>query len=222
MGTVGEPTWTVVLAVKPLAVGKSRLRGALDGVRHERLVMALTLDTVSAVLSCAEVGRAIVVTDDGVIAEAVRTIGAEPIPDRPRAGLNAAFAHGAALSNGWTAVLAADLPALRSTELAAVLCIAQGGPTARGRPSATRSFVADAAGCGTVLLAAPPGVLLDPRFGPESATAHAASGARRLAGCWPGLRRDVDTPADLAVAAELGLGRHTAELVCPSPAPTGR
>jgi 2-phospho-L-lactate guanylyltransferase len=54
---------------------------------------------------------------------------------------------------------------------------------------------------------------LDPRFGPGSAAAHAASGARPLHGDWPTLRRDVDTDADLADAARLGLGPRTARLL---------
>jgi 2-phospho-L-lactate/phosphoenolpyruvate guanylyltransferase len=72
-----------------------------------------------------------------------------------------------------------------------------------------RAFVADAAGTGTTLVAAPPGVDLDPRFGDRSAARHAAAGARPLVGDWPTLRRDVDTVDDLAAAAELGLGPYT-------------
>ncbi len=102
--------------------------------------------------------------------------------------------------------LTADLPALRPAELAEALRAARAGP-----PD-VRHFVADASGTGTVLLAAPPGVPLRPRFGSGSAAAHAASGARPLAGDWPSLRRDVDTAADLATAARLGLGPRTAAL----------
>jgi 2-phospho-L-lactate/phosphoenolpyruvate guanylyltransferase len=42
-----------------------------------------------------------------------------------------------------------------------------------------------------------------------SASAHERSGALRIAGSWPGLRRDVDTAADLREAAALGVGEHT-------------
>jgi 2-phospho-L-lactate guanylyltransferase len=73
-----------------------------------------------------------------------------------------------------------------------------------------RAFVADTAGTGTTLLAAAPGVPLGPRFGPDSAARHAASGATALAGAWPSLRRDVDTAADLAEALVLGVGAATA------------
>lgn len=69
--------------------------------------------------------------------------------------------------------------------------------------------MADAAGSGTVLLTAAPGVSLDPRFGTASAAAHARSGALALTGEWPTLRQDVDTAADLAAAAVMGLGAHT-------------
>jgi 2-phospho-L-lactate/phosphoenolpyruvate guanylyltransferase len=210
---VSELGWRVVLAVKRLPTAKSRLRGALCGVPHERLALALALDTVDAVLACPDVREALVVTDDAAVADAVRAVGAQVAADRPGAGLNAAFAYGASLVPGWTAALTADLPALRPTELAAAL------RAAAQRPG--RSFVADAPGSGTVLLAASPGVVLDPRFGPASAGAHAASGARRLAGRWPTVRRDVDTPADLAAAVELGVGRHTADLAYPSCASAG-
>ncbi|MEV6813934.1 2-phospho-L-lactate guanylyltransferase, partial [Micromonospora sp. NPDC051296] len=83
---------------------------------------------------------------------------------------------------------------------------------AQAGPPGVRRFVADAPGTGTVLLAAPPGVPLDPRFGPDSAAAHLASGAHPLAGDWPSLRRDVDTAGDLAAALRLGLGPRTAAL----------
>lgn len=202
-----EPIWSLVVPVKRLDVAKSRLRGALAGPGHHRLALALALDTVTAALACPQVAQVIAVTDDKVAGAALSALGVRVAPDAPDAGLNAAFTYGAGLvtrSGGWVAALAADLPALRPAELAGALRAA-GGPSPR-----VRRFVADAPGTGTVLLTAPPGVPLDPRFGPDSAAAHAASGAHPLDDAWPSLRRDVDTPADLVTAARLGLGRHTA------------
>ncbi len=196
-----------MVPVKRLAAAKSRLRGALPGVPHEELALALAADTLRAVLACPAVAEVLVVTDDARVAAAARAAGARVLPDEPDAGLNAAFRHGAAASTaGWVAGLTADLPALRPAELAGALLAAQ-----TGRPGA-RWFVPDAPGGGTVLLAAPPDVALDPRFGEGSAAAHAASGALPLTGDWPTLRRDVDTAADLAVAVRLGLGPRTAVL----------
>ncbi|MDG4792590.1 2-phospho-L-lactate guanylyltransferase [Micromonospora sp. WMMD1082] len=198
--------WTVVVPVKPLAAAKTRLRGAVPGVPHEELALALASDTLDALRSCPGVAEVLVVTDDTRVGEAARRAGARVLPDVADAGLNAAFRHGAAGVAGWVAGLTADLPALRPGELAAALHATLTGPPG------VRRFVADAPGTGTVLLAAPPGVPLDPRFGPGSAAAHAASGARPLAGDWPSLRRDVDTADDLATAARLGLGPRTAAL----------
>lgn len=194
---MGTADWSLVIPVKPLAAAKSRLRGAVPAVRHERLVLALVLDTIVAARECAEV---YLVTDDPAVAREAAALGARVLPDDPRAGLNAALRYGAAqIPPGyWVGALSADLPALRPAELRSALQAVR-----------TRSFVADAAGTGTTLLAAPPGDQLDPRFGPGSAGAHTASGARPLAGDWPSLRRDVDTAADLTAAARLGLGPRT-------------
>src|SRR5205085_6354901 len=99
------------------------------------------------------------------------------------------------------AALLADLPCLRSTDLAGAF-----------DAGTDRRFVADAAGTGTTLLIAPAGTELDPRFGPGSAQAHADSGARPLLDPLESLRLDVDTTADLEVALRFGVGMHTAKI----------
>jgi 2-phospho-L-lactate guanylyltransferase len=197
--------WTAVIPVKRLGAAKSRLRGAVPDAWHQELALAMVRDTVAAVLACAEVAHLLVVTDDPAAADAVTALGAYAVPDRPGAGLNAALRFGADVIAGLSrrrAVLAGDLPALRPAELGSAL-----------RAARHRSFVPDAEGSGTVLLTAPPGVALDPRFGVGSAAAHQDSGARRLSGDWPGLRRDVDTAADLGTALTLGAGAHTCGLL---------
>ncbi|WP_326554954.1 2-phospho-L-lactate guanylyltransferase [Micromonospora sp. NBC_01813] len=206
---MGDAIWSVVLPVKRLAAAKSRLRGALDGVRHEELALALASDTVAAVLACPLVAEAVVVTADPVAGEVLAGLGARTVAEADGDGLNAALVRGAATvaAGRPVAALTADLPALRPAELAAALRTVGTG----------RCFVPDAAGTGTVLLAAA-GTALLPGFGPDSARRHAGSGARRLDGRWPSLRRDVDTVADLAAAVRLGLGRHTAAL-CPTGVP---
>ncbi|GAB2625060.1 2-phospho-L-lactate guanylyltransferase [Paractinoplanes abujensis] len=198
--------WTAVMPVKRLGAAKSRLRGAVPAARHRDLALAMVRDTASAVLATPAVAELLVVTDDPVAGAAVTALGARVVPDRPGAGLNEAMRHGADEVAGLgrhRVVLAGDLPALRPGQLDAALAAARPG----------RGFVADAAGTGTVLLAVGPGEPLDPRFGLGSAVAHAASGARPLDGDWPGLRQDVDTPADLVTVLALGAGRHTCELL---------
>jgi 2-phospho-L-lactate guanylyltransferase len=205
MPGVAGTGWVAVMPVKRLAMAKTRLRGAVPATDHDRLVLAMARDTLTAVLACPLVHRALVVTDEPAAVTALTELGAQRVPDHPDAGLNAALARGAALAGGSPVVaLTADLPALRPDELAAALT---------GLSDRSRGYVPDTRGTGTAMLAAQAGVELDPRFGPGSARAHAASGAVRLDGDWPSLRRDVDTAADLAAAAVLGLGRYTAELV---------
>jgi 2-phospho-L-lactate/phosphoenolpyruvate guanylyltransferase len=193
--------WTVLVPVKDLDRAKSRLRGALPGVPHRDLVLALVLDTLAAALACPAVAAVLVISSDETVAAAARELGAKVLPDTPDAGLNPALAHGAAAAGGGPlAALAGDLPALRAYDLAATL-----------RAVTIRGYVRDAAGTGTTLLATPAGTALDPRFGPDSARSHAESGAVELAAAGS-LRRDVDTATDLAAAARLGLGPRTAAL----------
>jgi len=219
--------WTAVIPVKRLGTAKSRLRGAVPTARHQDLALAMLRDTAAAVLACAEVAELLVVTDDPAAAGAAADLGARVVPEPhgfpgfsapsggPGAGngtdlgLNDAMRYGADTVAGLDrdrAVLAGDLPALADGELAAALVAAAGAPSAR-------SFVADAAGTGTTLLAAARGVALDPLFGAGSAAAHAGSGAAALSGDWPGLRQDVDTAADLRTVLALGPGPHTRALL---------
>ncbi len=94
--------WVAVIPVKRLAMAKTRLRGAVPGVPHERLVLAMAGDTLAAVLACPAVDRVLVVTDDPAAARMLTRSGAERVPDDPDPGLNAAPGPGlnAALARG--------------------------------------------------------------------------------------------------------------------------
>jgi 2-phospho-L-lactate/phosphoenolpyruvate guanylyltransferase len=198
--------WSLVIPVKELALAKSRLVG-LAGPRRAELALAMAADTVSAAVSCAVVAAVIVVTDDDGAAAELSALGATVVPDSPGAGLNAALTFGAEYSAGrWPthgrAALAADLPALAAAELERALTVAAELPEA---------FVADAEGTGTTMYAAGPGTAFAPKFGLGSRAAHLSGGAAEvdLPGL-AGLRRDVDTLADLRDAAGIGLGPRTA------------
>jgi 2-phospho-L-lactate guanylyltransferase len=205
--TWGVPQWSIVVPAKRLAVAKTRLRPRTAGLgeaRHGELVLALLADTVAAAAGCPAVAEVLVVTDDRAAVDVVRSLGARPLPDEPDRGLNPALEHGARHAAGpAVAALSSDLPALRPAELAAALAAAEAAP---------RCFVADAEGTGTTLLTAA-GTALRPRFGRESARAHAQGGALRLNGDWPGLVRDVDTEAGLSAAVALGVGPRTRGLL---------
>jgi 2-phospho-L-lactate/phosphoenolpyruvate guanylyltransferase len=201
--------WSVVIPVKVLAQAKSRLTGLPAGDRAN-LVLAMAADTVSAAAAAAPVETVIVVTDDPVVAAEVRDLGALVVGDEPAAGLNAALTFGARRAGSqWpdhgVAALAADLPALQPGELTVAL---------HASAIAGRAFVPDAEGTGTTMYAAGPGRAFEPLFGWRSRARHRAAGLTELD--LPelrGLRRDVDTAADLRLAAGLGLGPRTRSLL---------
>jgi len=198
-------TWSVVIPVKVLAQAKSRLSGLADAYR-EAMALAMAADTVSAAVACPAVADVIVVSDDPAVRAEAEAAGAEVIADRPAAGLNQALAAGAEHAAArWPgrglAALTADLPALSSGELEAALTAAS---------AVTEAFVADAAGSGTTLYTAKPGARFRPQFGPQSRMRHRQAGVTELdLPDIPGLKRDVDTLADLRKAEKIGLGVRT-------------
>jgi 2-phospho-L-lactate/phosphoenolpyruvate guanylyltransferase len=211
--------WSLVIPVKVLTQAKSRLIGIEDQRRSE-LALAMAADTIAAAVSAPPVSAVLVVTDDPAVTDIAAGLGALVVPDAPAAGLNEALTYGAAVSEAtWPergrAGLAGDLPAARPEELTAALAAA-------ARLGA--AFVPDADGTGTVLYAAAPGSEFRPQFGPASREKHLASGAVEIGtveigtgdgrpGRLAGLRRDVDTMEDLQLAAEIGLGPRTRELL---------
>jgi 2-phospho-L-lactate guanylyltransferase len=172
--------WTVVIPVKGTSSAKSRLGGSPE------LALAIALDTVAA----AVVSSPVLVVTGPSIASTFEELGARVLPHSD-AGLLAAISEGiAAAGGGPVAVLLGDVPALRPSELEAALELAEQHPLA---------FVADADNDGTVLITARRAADHRPAFGVHSRAAHLAAGYVELE--IPrdsGLRRDVDTAAQLA------------------------
>jgi 2-phospho-L-lactate guanylyltransferase len=196
----------VLVPVKPVAHAKSRLAALGDDARRS-LVAAFASDTVTAALDSSAVAAVMVVTDDHRLASELRALGVHVIPDAATDDLNESLVQAAAeAQRRWPglglAALCADLPALDDEDLSSALEVA-----ARHRAA----FVADAAGDGTTMVAAASREDFTPRFGRGSREAHVAAGAHEIVEVdVPTLRRDVDTPADLAAALELGVGVRTA------------
>jgi 2-phospho-L-lactate guanylyltransferase len=203
---LGAAPWIVVLPVKRLDRAKSRLAEAA-GRWRAALALAMAHDTVDAALRSG-VLEVVVVSDDADARARLAAAGAHVIADRPDGGINAALVYGASeartrLGDVGVAALSADLPALRTDELALALARAS---------NYDRAFLVDHSGDGTVLYAATAGAAFRPAFGPGSALLHAQSAARLDPVGLVSLRRDVDTIDDLRAAAALGLGRWTAEV----------
>lgn len=203
-----DERWVAVVPVKLLAVAKSRL-GLADAVRQE-LALAMACDVVAACLGVPAVAATVVVTNDARAAAALVGLGAVVVADGSDAGLNPALVDGARHAEGWyprcgVVAVSSDLAALEADAMSSLLSEAA---------AFDRAVVTDSAGTGTTVLTARAGVALDPCFGPGSRNRHVMQGAVELdLARWPQARRDVDTLADLAAAAALGLGAHTTELV---------
>ena len=179
--TDGRPVrWVVVVPVKPAADGKTRLAGVLsasareragpgDGARHDR---GGRRDARGGPGRRGDGGRA--------AADAAGDV------RRPRRR-----ARRRAERRGPRGDRPGVATATRRSPSCSATCPRCGPTTSRTRSSMAaaheRAFVADADGTGTTLLAALPGVALDPRFGSGSAAAHELAGHVRLGG-----RRHVD------------------------------
>ncbi|MBX3098847.1 MAG: 2-phospho-L-lactate guanylyltransferase [Salinibacterium sp.] len=181
-------SWTIVVPVKGTEASKSRLGGAAE----DRLALAeaMALDTVEVALRVAPV----LVIGGPALSAAFASLGASVMTEQPGDGLNGAIARALATLDGPTAVLLADLPALRPDELAAAL--------------QKNVMVPDAEGTGTSLITGSV-----PAFGAGSRDAHRALGYRELdLPVTSGLRLDVDSPEALAAIPRARLGPRTAAL----------
>jgi 2-phospho-L-lactate guanylyltransferase len=185
----------IVMPVKPLAVGKSRLAGVLR--THQRRILNERLLRHVLGVAVAVVGgpRVVVVSADPAVHRLARRFRAQPCREQGPRDLNAAIAQGAELAHrqgaGAVLSLASDLPLLAEAELRALVAAAR-----------SHSVVAapDRAGSGTnALLVCPPGQIRY-AYGRDSLRKHQAQA--RQAGCrWsvveaPGLAFDIDHPDD--------------------------
>jgi 2-phospho-L-lactate guanylyltransferase len=208
-GATGDESWVVVVPVKELHRAKTRL-AALDPHDRADISLAMTCDVVLAALECPSVEAVVVTTNDTRAATATQALGALVVADSSDSGLNAALTDAARVAAGWhpragMAALSSDLPAIKAGELSQAFSAASTVP---------RAFVPDWLTVGTTMLTAARGVALDPRFGADSREQHLRSGAIELMHAeWIGLRRDVDTDADLQRAAEIGVGPHTSAVL---------
>jgi 2-phospho-L-lactate guanylyltransferase len=206
--SASSASFGVVVPVKPPAVAKSRLGRLGDAVRRD-LATAFAGDTVEAALACTRVAAVLVVTDDHLLARDLSDLGAHVVPDGAADDLNASLVQAAAellrrRPDLRVAALCADLPSLRPDEL---------GRALEAAPDDRMGFVADAEGVGTTVVTAPDLQRFRPRFGHGSRTEHLDAGALEIDLPDVGsVRRDVDTPDDLAAALRLGIGPRTSRV----------
>ena len=240
-GRADVAAWTVVVPVKSLSAAKTRLAPEHTPAERAALARAFALDTVDAASTARTVRRVVVVSDEPAIERELREVpGVEVVPEVGPRGLAAAIAHGVAVARApdrWSssgaashrdpvhdagldtgpagpprapvAVLLGDVPALRARDLDAALEVAVRHPLA---------YVPDAEGTGTTLATARAGEPLEAHFGQDSAARHTAAGfadlvAEHPGAIAPGLRRDVDTAAELREAVALGVGARSSAVL---------
>jgi 2-phospho-L-lactate guanylyltransferase len=207
--TPSSHRFAVLVPVKPPAVAKSRLGDLGDAARRD-LATAFAVDTVTAALACPAVARVLVVTDDHELAAGFADLGVDVLPDGTVDDLNGTLQLAAAEMHRREptlrlVALCADLPALRTDDLARAL---------EAAAPAGQSFVADADRVGTTAVVASTLADFAPCFGPDSRQRHLDVGAHEIDSVdVPTLRRDVDDRAALAHARRLGLGHRTALVV---------
>ena len=191
-------TLWVVVPVRPLAEGKSRLAPVLDADARRRLnerFLLTTLDIATAVVGPA---RVLVVSRCADALALSRAAGVVTLRELGAGGLDAALRQGAAhlARRGATAllVLPVDLPLARPADLEALIRLSG------RRPGVV--IAGDRANTGTNALVVRPPRAIRFRFGPHSRAAHLAEARRRglraALVSRPALAFDVDTPADYA------------------------
>lgn len=204
----GDPSqhgdWTILVPLKSLTTAKSRFAGLGDSERRS-LVVAMAADVLESSLRCEQVARVLVVAPDvEVMSRLPRNPRVEWVCDTTgdlNAALVSAVVTRTSSGDGPFAVVMADLPALTSAELSAVLIHARPHPCA---------FVADADGAGTTIYCAGSAGRFSPEFGRGSRAAHRRSRVHEVtASPMSGIRLDVDDATGLARARAAGVGEHT-------------
>jgi len=189
----------VLIPLKHLAAAKSRLATALSVAERRRLMAAMVAHVARTVVA-ADAGRVALVSSDPAAPALADRLGVACVSDADMPW-NEGLVHARAqLPAPAQAVLylAGDLPLLEVGDIAALID-AGGGSTA---------VVGRAHDGGTNALWICPATALEPAFGtPRSAAVHVARAGERglevVVIDRPGLARDVDTPADLALARRL-------------------
>jgi 2-phospho-L-lactate guanylyltransferase len=191
-------TLFVLVPVKGLAAGKSRLAGELDDAEREALNRKLADRVIGAALAARDVAGVIVVSGEDAVLRHALEMDAVALREADGAGLNGALeeARTLAIRLGAGAVLAlpADLPFVTPADIAALAARARRGPAVAIAP--------ETGGDGTNALLLRPAAAIPFRFGPASLRAHMAEARKaRLPACIlrrAGLGFDLDTPDELA------------------------
>ena len=199
----------VLVPIKALAQGKSRLAALLSDAQRHTLSQAMLRDVLTQLRRAATVDRFGVVTSDPTLLELARGLGADAIDEGHPRGLNGAVAVGEAfcLQQGSTTllVLLSDLPLVTSEDVDLLLCEATDEPEVL--------LVTCKEGEGTNALLRTPPLVIPTCFGGPSLDAHQAQARQGNIACRvieaPRIAFDIDSVEDLTLFASEPTATHT-------------
>jgi 2-phospho-L-lactate/phosphoenolpyruvate guanylyltransferase len=187
----------VLVPVKALAQGKSRLSVCLSPEARHALSRAMLTDVLTSARDAAGVDRVVVVSSDPTLLQLAHQLGAETVNEGYPRGLNGAAAVGTefCLQLGATAVLIllADLPLVTANDVELIFRQINGGPQLVVVPCKE--------GEGTNALLRVPPEVVPTRFGGPSLEAHRNVAREYHIACQtieiPHIAFDIDSSEDL-------------------------
>ena len=195
-------TLWVIVPVKPLRRGKSRLAEVLTQEERadlNRRLLAHTLDTLTAVT---EIEHVLVISRDHAALTLARSYGARTVQESGAPHLNSALTRATIMARRYATrgvlIMPADLPLITTEDVRVLLEKAVDPPVVVVAP--------DRHSQGTNALVVCPTGLIEYEFGPNSFERHCKSA--RLAGArlevcnLPTVALDVDLPEDLELVSE--------------------
>ncbi|MCH2171701.1 2-phospho-L-lactate guanylyltransferase [Myxococcota bacterium] len=185
---------SALVPLKGLASSKSRLLPHLGRARVEQLAIAMLGDVVDALHRTPSIDRVAVVTPDPRVAEAAKTLGADPLLDRYpdlNAALDGASAQLAPAPDDAVLVVLGDVAGVQAAEVEALITALEESGV----------VLAPSSDGGTSALLRRPWNVIAAGFGPNSARIHAQraidAGAIFHRMEMPSLAIDIDDAADI-------------------------
>jgi 2-phospho-L-lactate/phosphoenolpyruvate guanylyltransferase len=217
----------VVVPLRTLEGGKSRLGAALDAEEREELIVGMLRHLLAAIAAWGGAADVLVVSPDPAVLSIATAAGARTLLQRT-GDLNEGIRLGVAdaVTGQATAVLVlpGDLPLVAPDALGRLRDAADAALAAGSGRALVAIVPADARNGTNALLLSPPGVIA-PAFGPDSLRAHleaarAANASVQLVDD-PALGFDLDTPGDVERLDSRRLAELQAVGAMPGPAGTG-
>ena len=187
----------VLVPVKALAAGKSRLSPLLSATARSALSRAMLTDVLTSAVQAPSVDGVVVVSSDATLLALARQLGAFAVDEEYPRGLNGAVTIGTdfCVQRGATAllVLLADLPLVTSEDIATLFHSID--------DTAEILLVPCKEGDGTNAVLRVPPLIVGPCFGGPSLAAYQSAARRQGVRCRiierPGMAFDLDSVADL-------------------------